>query len=220
MFADKYSSEARKLKETIRQSYWDPSRRLFADTLDREHWSQHANSLAVLAEVTTAEEARSVVEKTLSDRSLTPASIYFTYYVRLAMRKAGLGDRYLAMLDRPWRWALEYGFTTWPEQDTPSTRSDCHAWGSSPNIELFRTVLGIDSAAPGFKRVLAQPNLGDLTSAAGSMPHPKGSIAVRYSRGATGELGAEISLPEGITGELIWSGRKAELKSGQNRLTL
>jgi alpha-L-rhamnosidase len=48
---------------------------------------------------------------------------------------------------------LNRGLTTWAETADPTTRSDCHAWSASPNYELFRTVLGIDSAAPGFRRV-------------------------------------------------------------------
>jgi len=73
------------------------------------------------------------------------------------VNKAGEGDRYLGLLD-PWRRMLARGLTTWAERDEPS-RSDCHAWGSSPNFELFHTVLGIDSAAPGFRRVSVRPFL-------------------------------------------------------------
>jgi hypothetical protein len=45
-------------------------------------------------------------------------------------------------------------------------------WGASPNYELFRTVLGIHSAAPGFRRVIVRPYLGKLTHASGAIPHP------------------------------------------------
>jgi hypothetical protein len=160
------------------------------------------------------------MEKTLTDKSLAPASIYFTYYVRSAMTKAGLGDRYLEMLDRPWRWALSYGFTTWPEQDSESTRSDCHAWGSSPNIELYRTVLGIDTAAPGFSRVSIRPHLGSLESAGGTMPHPNGAIAVQYKKTAGGQLHAEVSLPKGVRGYLRWHGKRVELNPGANKISV
>jgi hypothetical protein len=219
MFASKYAADARKLGEAIQTSYWNAERGLFSDTLDRKYWSQHANSLAVLAGLVTGEKARGVMEKVLSDTSLVPASIYFIYYVRMAMTKAGLGDRYLAMLDRPWRWALSYGFTTWPEHDSESTRSDCHAWGASPNVELFRTVLGIDTAAPGFSRVTLRPHLGDLTKAAGSIPHPKGAIEVSYTR-AGAAMQAAVSLPPGVTGEFHWNGKRVDLKPGSNRITV
>ena len=38
------------------------------------------------------------------------------------------------------------------------------------------------------------------------MPHPRGDIAVKYRVGKKGSLSAEITLPEGVEGELIWNG--------------
>jgi hypothetical protein len=215
---EQFAKAAAQLTATLRRDYWDAERGLFRDTADGQYFSQHGNSLAVLAGLTEGAEATRVMERTLSDASLAPASIYFTYYVRLAMRKAGLGDRYLSMLDRPWRWAMSYGFTTWPERDSPSTRSDCHAWGSSPNIEFFRTVLGIDSAAPGFARVLIEPHLGSLKKASGQVPHPKGAINVEYAVSDSGVLEASISLPASVTGEFEWRGKRHPLASGGNRI--
>ena len=61
-----------------------------------------------------------------------------------------------------WRHILKDGLTTWQESERTAVRSDCHAWGSSPNVELFRTVLGIHTAASGFQRVRIEPNPGKL----------------------------------------------------------
>ncbi|MEP6952342.1 MAG: hypothetical protein ABI863_23825 [Ginsengibacter sp.] len=47
-----------------------------------------------------------------------------------------------------WKDNLANGLTTWAEGGINGSRSDCHAWGASPNIEFFRTVLGIDTDAP------------------------------------------------------------------------
>src|SRR5262249_51843056 len=141
--------------------------------------------------------------------------IYFRHYLHSALNRAGEGDRYIEMLDQ-WRTMLKQGLTTWAETADPA-RSDCHAWGASPNFELFRTVLGIDSAAPGFKRVTIRPYLGKLTGVSGSIPHPRGEVAVRLVR--TGEkLDAEISLPEGVTGDFVWRGKSVPLKSGMTKL--
>ncbi|MFM9653679.1 hypothetical protein ACKI1S_47470, partial [Streptomyces galilaeus] len=86
----------------------------------------------------------------------------------------------------PWREMLNLGLTTWPET-AQDARSDCHAWSASPNFEIFRTVLGIDSAAPQFARVRIRPFLGELKEASGSIPHPAGDISVRLKRvGASG----------------------------------
>jgi hypothetical protein len=84
---------------------------------------------------------------------------------------------------------------------------------------LFRTVLGIDSTAPGFKRVVIRPFLGKLTRVSGSIPHPDGEVAVKLVR-AGGKLEAEVRLPVGVTGEFIWQGVRRPLKSGANKITL
>ena len=76
-----------------------------------------------------------MIERTLAEPGLAPASIYFRYYLHRAAVKAGLGDRYLDFLDT-WRQQLALGVTTWPERIGFRVRSDCHAWGSSPNIEV------------------------------------------------------------------------------------
>ncbi len=208
---------AARLRDSVRQLYWDASRRLFADTPDKREYSQQANALAVLAGVSEGAEAHDLVERAARDQSLVQCSIYFRHYLHSAMNKAGAGDRYLDMLG-PWRTMLERGLTTWAETADPA-RSDCHAWGASPNYELFRTVLGIDSAAPGFARVLIRPFLGKLTHVSGAVPHPKGEIAVTLTLD-NGKLEAGVTLPGGVEGRFEWHGQTRDLHPGENRLTL
>jgi hypothetical protein len=128
-----------------------------------------------------------------------------------------MGDRYLDLLE-PWRRMLREGLSTWAETNEPDVRSDCHAWGASPNFELFRTVLGIDSAAPGFRRVVIRPFLGRLTRVSGAIPHPRGEVQVSLAvEGRT--LRAEITLPDGVDGELVWAGERRRVPSGTSRHT-
>jgi hypothetical protein len=216
--ANQCVSEAARLRATIRQRYWDAGRGLFADTPARTQFSQHANVLAVLAGVVQDAEARAVMDRVLSDTSLVPASIYFRYYLHAALNRTGQGDRYLELLG-PWRQMLAEGLTTWAETNEPDVRSDCHAWGASPNFELFRTVLGIDSAAPGFRRVTIRPFLGRLTRASGAIPHPRGEIAVSLALTAGG-LDADVRLPEGVDGDFVWGQARRSLASGRTRFTL
>jgi hypothetical protein len=207
-----------RLRATIPARYWDAARGLFADTPARTQFSQHANVLAVLAGVVEGEQARAVMDRVLSDASLVPCSIYFRHYLHAALNRAGLGDRYLDLLG-PWRQMLAEGLTTWAETSEPDVRSDCHAWGASPNFELFRTVLGIDSAAPGFRRVIVRPFPGRLSHAAGAIPHPRGEVAVSWQVRA-GQLDADVRLPDGVEGDLVWGEVRRPLASGHSRLTL
>ena len=50
------------------------------------------------------------------------------------------------------------------------------------------------------------------------MPHPAGSITVRYERRGP-ELLAEITLPAGISGDFVWEGKTYALKGGLNRVS-
>ena len=145
-------------------------------------------------------------ELMLSDTSLAPASIYFKYYLHLALNEAGLGDNYLEWLDI-WRKNIELGLTTWGEtSQVETTRSDCHVWGSSPNIEFFRIILGIESAAPNFMAVKIEPHLGIIEKISGGIPHPSGNIFVAYEQSGQ-KLRAEIALPKGVGGNFIWKSK-------------
>ncbi len=215
--ASEFREQAVTLRAAIKRLYWDTTRQLFADTVEKKEFSQQANSLAVLARVTEGEEARSLVVRILNDSSLTECTYYFRYYLYSAVNQVGEGDRYLDLLGE-WDSMLARGLTTWAEKPEP-TRSDCHAWSASPNYELFRTVLGIDSAAPGFKRVIIRPYLGKLTRVTGSIPHPNGEISVKLALEG-GKLEAEVNLPASVTGDFIWRGERRALKAGQNKLSL
>ena len=111
------------------------------------------------------------------------------------------------------------GLTTCAEtSDLANTRSDCHAWGASPNIEFYRTVLGIDSDGPAFSRVKIEPHLGSISNIGGEIPHPKGKISVEY-KAANGKINATINLPEKVTGRFLWNNKSILLKPGKNQIS-
>jgi hypothetical protein len=219
--AAEHRAAASRLRTAIPARYWDGGRRLFADTPEHTAYSQHTNVLAVLANLVTGADARDLVARTIADPSLVQCSYYFRHYLHAAVSLVGEGDRYLDMLGE-WETMLSRGLTTWAERPDASlnpARSDCHAWSSSPNFELFRTVVGIDSAAPGFARVVVRPHLGRLTRASGSIPHPKGEVAIALEVSG-GTLRVDITLPPGVTGDFSWGGASRALQPGVNRFTL
>lgn len=210
-----YAEKATQLENTIRSKYWDATRGLFADNEDKDLFSQHANSLAILSGLVNGPEAMAIGKKMLTDSTLTQCTIYFKYYLYQALTKAGLGNGYMNWLDI-WRRNIAMGMTTWAEiSDIPHTRSDCHAWGASPNIEFFRTVLGIDSYAPGFKKIKIEPHLGTLKKASGEIPHPGGKVSVDYQQ-IDGTWKIKISLPQNTTGIFVWKNKTYPLKAGEN----
>ncbi|MGZ8539932.1 MAG: alpha-L-rhamnosidase C-terminal domain-containing protein, partial [Chitinophagaceae bacterium] len=214
-----YLQHAAQLKTTIRHKYWDETKKLFADRPEKDLFSQHANILAILTGIIEKKDAIAMSHQLLTDTALAPASIYFKYYLHRALIKAGLGNEYLSWLDK-WRENINMGMTTWAEMsDINNSRSDCHAWGSSPNIEFFRTVLGIDSDAPGFTKVKIEPHLGDIKNISGEMPHPQGKLSVQYGY-TNGKWAIEVRLPGKTTGSFTWKGKVYPLKAGKNSLQL
>lgn len=217
--ADIWQQRADQLKQTITRKYYDAARDLFADDPQHEFYSQHTNALGIMTGLVSPDNLQSLAQKIIDDKSLAQGTLYFRYYVNRSLVMAGLGDHYLDWLD-PWRENLQMGLTTWAEtSDVQTARSDCHAWGASPNIEFFRTVLGIQSAAPAFQQVLIEPHLGTLRKIGGTMPHPAGKISVSYEVKGS-RLTATIDLPAGISGTFVWKGQQHALHGGSNKLTL
>jgi alpha-L-rhamnosidase len=218
-YATLYTTQINQLKKIIQEKYWDDDKKLFSDTKEKNYYSQHANALAILTGVINDNTAHDLGNKLLNDSSLTKASVYFRYYLFQALNKAGFGNDYLNWLDI-WKQNLAMGLTTWAEiDDLNRERSDCHAWGSSPNIELYRIVLGIDSDAPGFSKVKIEPHLGTLTNASGTIPHPNGNIKASYIL-QNGKWDVDIILPQKITGRFIWKGKNYSLKEGENKFVV
>ena len=150
-------------------------------------------------------------------KEMSVASSYFRFYLTRALVHAGLGDRYLDTLG-PWHTMLSNGLSTWAEQPEP-TRSDSHAWSAHPNIDLLTTVAGITPSAPRFATVRIAPALGTLRHLAVSYPSPAGEIAVEYTVKASG-VSADVNLPKGMPGELMWKGKSYALKAGVSRFDL
>ena len=214
-FAALYNKKIIQLKRTIQRKYWDEAKGLYSDTEDKTMFSQHANSLAILTGMVKSAAMLTLAKKLLDDTTLTQCSIYFKYYLNQALVKAGLGNDYINWLGI-WQDNIKMGLTTWAESSNLQyTRSDCHAWGSSPNIEFYRTVLGIDSDAPGFKKIKIEPHLGSLTNVSGEIPHPDGKVSVQYTLNRS-KWKIIINLPPHTSGILIWKSRTYKLKAGNN----
>src|SRR3984893_55150 len=226
--AETYRDAANRAAQAIRKLCWNRPHGLLADTPAQQHYSQHANILGVWLDVIPSERQKYVLTKILSVSDsgfavrrpvppMTTATYYFRFYLARALEHAGLGDQYLQLLG-PWRNMLSLGLTTWAESPEP-TRSDSHAWSAHPNYDLLTIVAGIRPKSAGFRTILVEPHLGPLKHVRAALPIPKGMVEVEYNRIAN-RVEAQIKLPPGVSGELIWKGRKSALHEGEQALTL
>jgi hypothetical protein len=222
--ADTYIASAKKSVDGVNAQCWDERRGLYADSPEKARFSQHANVLAVLHDIAPASEHRALLDRvTILGRGIDPpegitgTSYYFSFYLARALAHAGLGDRYVELL-QSWRALLQRNFTTWPETPDPS-RSDTHAWSAHPTSGLLEYVAGIKSAAPGFTRVRIEPQLGSLMSLDAAVTHPQGLIEAQYTL-REGKLSAVITLPAGLSGDFNWHGQRRGVVAGKNEFTL
>jgi len=193
--ATQWRQQARSLVRATLRHCWDARRRLLADTAGQASFSVHAQVQAILAGAWPATRARAILDRALDDRTITqPGTFYYRYYVMQALKRAGLRERFFALL-APWEQCLhDTGLTTWPESCGDDARSDCHAWSVSPPIEFLQTVLGVepDPAVDGFARITFQPTLGPLAEVTGTIPTPHGPIRVRLARGQRPQLDSPV----------------------------
>ncbi len=211
-----YSSLANNIKNKVFKSCWDASRGLLADTPEKKNFSQHTNSLAILTDAIPFNLQKKTASKMLDGDDIAKCTFYFMFYLTEAIEKAGLAENYLSLL-QPWKEMLDHGLTTFAEVPDP-TRSDCHAWSSSPIYYFLSLVCGIKPAEPGFRKVIIEPHLGDLKWVKGVVPHSLGNIKVSLKNGAQHQLSGEIELPPNLTGVFKNKGRTIILRSGTNKI--
>jgi alpha-L-rhamnosidase len=226
--ANTYRAAAKHAIEGVRSLCGNHQDDLIADDPSHQHYSQHANILAVWLDVVPKEKQKEVLAKILSTTDsgfhvttnlppITAATYYFRFYLSRALVHAGMGDQYLQLLG-PWREMISLGLTTWAESPEP-TRSDSHAWSAHPNFDLLTIVAGIRPKTPGFESVVIEPHLGPLMHVDAAMPTPKGTVEVQYLREAKG-VRARITLPTGMSGELVWKGHETPVREGEQTLVL
>jgi hypothetical protein len=212
-----YAQLANDLAKGTYKQCFDASRGLMANTPEKKAYSQHASIMGVLSGSIPASDRKSVMTRVLNDGSLSQATFYYRFYLTRALKYAGMADLYYGSL-KPWRGMIANGLTTFAEQPDP-TRSDCHAWSSSPNYDFFATLAGINPSSAGFRTVRIEPAMGELKDIDAKMPHPDGEISVKLKRIGS-SVTAEINLPEKLTGQFVWMGKVAVLHGGFQKIQL
>jgi hypothetical protein len=182
---------AKSLSDALQTHFWNEERGLFADDLEHENWSEHAQCLAILSGFLDENRVARVENGLFSAPDLARTTIYFSHYLLETCRVLNRMDEFWKKLDL-WFGLVENDLKTTIEMPEPS-RSDCHAWGSHPLFHIYATLAGIRPAGPGFSRVEIKPQLGSLTELEVKMPHPRGEIRVAVRDGKT-----EVSLPDGL----------------------
>lgn len=214
--ATHYEAIAARLKDATFKLCWDSRRGLLANDALKTEYSQHANIMAVLADMLPKDKATALIKRVAADSSIIQCTYYYRFFLNQAMKKAGLGNDYISML-QPWKQMLDMGLSTFAERPEP-TRSDCHAWSASPNYDFLAIIAGIEPGSPGFRTVTISPNMGNLAWIEGKMPVPSGTILFKLRKAGLAGLKGEVTLPYGMSGIFTWNGHPVELTGGVNQI--
>ncbi|NLN77225.1 MAG: alpha-L-rhamnosidase [Armatimonadetes bacterium] len=211
-----WADTGRKLASRAWERFWDDERGLLADDLAHTSFSEHTQCLALLSgaldEGDSAKYRDRIVQGLLNDENLHRTTISYSHYLFETYKLLGRIDKMIERMDL-WFTLKGLGLKTAIEMPEPS-RSDCHGWAAHPIYHYFATILGIRPNSTGFGSVVIEPELGPLTSAKGSMVHPRGSIDVDL-KVESGVCRGSISLPSGVTGVFKHGGKTVDLKPGR-----
>jgi len=209
-----YQARFAESAEAILTHFWSKERQLFADDLDKQYYSEHAQLLALLADAYAPTVTEAAAQQLFAaPNDLSPAGYYFSFYYFECCGKYRRIDKLIgryqeleAVIDR-------LNLKTAPE-NPGETRSDCHAWSASSLFHFYGTILGIRPAAGG-QTLTIRPQLGPLESAEGEMPLANGKVNVVFRQTANG-LAGTVELPGGVTATLIVNDQKTVIAGKYN----
>jgi alpha-L-rhamnosidase len=195
----------------------------YTESPDNKQVSQITNLLAILAEATTGEEAKTLMGKLLEPKDwFGQVDLFLHLYLFEAMNKTGYQDNFMSELSE-WQLMKDRrmsGFAEVPlEWGEENQRSECHPWSSSPNVFLFKTVCGINPTSAGHKTVEIAPSFGELTSIKAVYPHPLGNIELHLHRSES-KVEGTVTVPEGMTSTFVWGTEKIDLRAGNQNIRL
>jgi alpha-L-rhamnosidase len=215
--AELYSEKVTKLKESLQRVFWDEARGMLADEPEHKLFSEHAQCLALLAEVLPTDRETRAFEALISAEDLARCTVYFSYYLFETYFKYGRADLYLQRLDL-WQEYVDLGLCT-PMEAPGEARSDCHAWGSHPIYFMHTGLAGITPSSAGFASVQIAPCPGSLKKILSRVPHPDGFIETDFEFDGKGGISGNVSLPPGLSGKFIWQGKTTPLKGGRQAIS-
>ena len=209
-------SGAEKLAALLHARAWDAEAGAWCSSVDgKSPPSRHANFLAVMSGLATAEQAAGIsalLKGTLAPPVGTP---YMAGFENAALVRLGEVGAALENVGTIWGRMLDRGATSfWEGYDAklegdaiyafygrPFANSLCHAWSAGPAWLLPAEILGIRPLSDGWRTFTVKPQLGPLTFAHACVPTVHGDIRVECENGTV-----RIEVPESCT--LIHAGRE------------
>lgn len=216
-----YRAQQQKVKDAYIQEYLTPSGRLISS-------SQTAYVLALhfdlLPEDKRAQAAARLVENIKSYNNHLTTGFLGTPYLCHVLTRFGYTDVAYTLLMQEsypsWLYPVKMGATTiWERWDgqkpdstfqTPGMNSFNHYAYGAIGDWMYRTVAGIQEAAPGYKKITIKPHAGGgLTNAAASLQTYYGKVSSGWKLN-NGALEMEVTVPPNTTAVVYVPAKSAD----------
>jgi len=199
-----YASRAERVRSAINARLFDRARGVYVDGEGSTHAAAHANlfplAFGVVPERDVASVARFVASRGMA------VSVYAAQFLLEALYRAGDAEHALRLLtsagNRGWAHMLYgVGSTITLEAWDPAFKPNLdwnHAWGAAPANIIPRFVVGVRPLAPGWSRVLVQPQPASLAWAQAKVPTVRGPVRVGFDN-TPERFRLEVTLPANTT---------------------
>ena len=203
--AAKFAERERLAQAAFQEKLFDSARGLYRDGVGTDHSSEHANLFPLAFGLVPANN-RQQVAQWIVGRGMA-VSVYAAQYLMEGLFENGEDKAALGLMeapgDRSWKHMVDSDTTiTWEawDQKYKPNQDWNHAWGAAPANLLPRFVLGVQVLSPGWSRALIQPHPGELVSAEGRVPTPRGAISVAWKREKSFTM--TVALPSHVTAKV------------------
>ncbi len=176
--ANRLRSKAGKIAGAIRKHFWSEAHAMFADDTDKQFFSEHTQSLAVLSGQLAPDQARKILLNAWLSPETAKTTIYFSHYLFEAAYMLKIPEIIFARLKQDWFILPEMGFKTTYETPLP-TRSDCHAWGAHPLYHYYASIIGARPQALGSPEMSIHPLPGHLEWFKAVLPSRHGPLQLQ-----------------------------------------
>lgn len=205
--AKTYQNLANQIKGSITAQYMVPGSGRF------DNGTQSAQVFALYYQLAPQKEKQLVVDQLLKEfdrhKGHVSTGIFATKMLFDVLRQLDRNDAAYHVANQRgfpgWGYMVEQGATTlwetWAYSD--NVYSQNHPMFGSISEWFYRSLLGINAAAPGFEKIIIKPQpAGDLNSASGSYNSIRGKIESNWTR-AGEKFQLSVSIPANTTAE-VW----------------
>ncbi len=191
---DMYIERAVKVLDAVESYCYCEEKNQYANSQNKEHFSQHMQVWAVLSGLAKGEKAKKILKKSFEHQA--KSTFAFDHLLLRALEMTEMYDLRADIL-KPYYGLVEKHCTTIPETPFTHTRSECHAWGSIVLYEFTAMDLGVTWEKNKNAEVIRiKPYINARKEAKGKVCTAFGDVFVEWKK--SDKFFIELYMPESV----------------------